>query len=455
MTAGENARMTGYVVDDRESPVAGAKILALAVSSCGPKYATTTVEGGQFDIGPLEIGEYILQASWSNSDVMPKGATPSARVRAKTGTSSVKIVLPRGGTICGRVLLDSKFVDYFGLVIEPYNLAAEFIPLRVITTDGRFTLDHISSGVWRVSILAPHSRRFRVDNVAIHGDEVIDLGDINLVRGRKVTGYVRDEQRNAITGARVIIGERVHEEKPPLVALFAHRYETLTDASGFYCFEGVDTHPSIVRRSTIRAIHSSGAASIIRELPEGDASIDLELIGAGSIQGVVGGINAPGALVHARRIGERFSMSTTVSTSGEFRFFNVPVGEYLVTFDLAPDEPPAKVSVGPAQCAEVALSIPHSERYRGIRLTVRVSHLESPKLLVAPMRNDAPDLVDTRGPDLIVTFPDRTECECHFENCSPGLYAVSLDGVVWKPLVVTSMPEQTLIIHSSRGARQN
>src|SRR5205823_1206179 len=155
-------------------------------------------------------------------------------------------------------------------------------------------------------------------------------GDILIERGQRISGHVRDTNGAPVANARVRIGPgiQLHDYKPQLQRWFQGEYETLTDDAGGYAFDGIARRDwGGGRPRLIAATHPSCGASLVQELPESDATVDFVLLESGSIEGEIEGAAGRHRFVDLVRADEP-QRSRWIGTRGDFRFDNVPKGEY-------------------------------------------------------------------------------------------------------------------------------
>src|SRR5205085_4360019 len=102
-----------------------------------------------------------------------------------------------------------------------------------------------------------------IDVDLVNGQQ-FELGDIQLQRGQRLEGHVRDRDGKPIAGARVIIGRsHLWADAPRLEQWFRGRFETQTDDNGAYRFDGVDAHGAQLRNPQIWATHDQAGVSVI------------------------------------------------------------------------------------------------------------------------------------------------------------------------------------------------
>src|SRR5690349_17380549 len=107
---------------------------------------------------------------------------------------------------------------------------------------------------------------------------------------QRINGRVTDRLGATVPDARVVIsGPEIREATDARIVISRLEIrEATTDKTGAFHFEGVQ-RPAAPLRVMIKATHSTCGTSLIREVPLGDASVDLQLLGSGRIDGVVEG----------------------------------------------------------------------------------------------------------------------------------------------------------------------
>ena len=277
--------------------------------------------------------------------------------RVRVGQQDLKLVLPTGGTLVGRVLEGGAPVSYFGLGLLPERRRLDgpiTDPIGVRSDDGRFAIRHVPPGKRRVAVLAPGTRLAITEKITIAGNETIDLGDVVLERGTRITGFVRDRSGAPVVNARVIVGALpVASVKSPIENWFLGQYEAFTDATGAYTLEGVDApRPSFGPfGGTIQAIHPVAGLSVISEVPVTDATLDFVLLGRGRIEGTVS--NLRGYLLVAMRAGEPPHARMVFEKKGQFEL-EVPPGDYVIRRHDE-ESPSVRVTVADGQTVSATL----------------------------------------------------------------------------------------------------
>jgi hypothetical protein len=312
----DEGSIAGVLVDHRDEPVAGTEVRATADFVRGD----VTDSRGRFELGAFPPGEYEVGAG-----------VVTAQVAA--GDTNVRLVLPPLTTLTGRVVLDGAPVPYYGALLthSPTFLHGDS-PRGIHDADGRFTMTEVPPGVWALVIAGPGTSLHAVTEITVGGGSPIDLGDIQLTRGQRYTGHVRDAAGAPVAGARVTIGHRDSDDNRKdheLVRWFHCRFETSTDPDGTFTFDGIPGQA----RTRITATHPERGSSVAAWLPEGDASIDFTLVETGAIEGVVHGPREAGSVWVQRKDIAAHIRYDSIRPDGTFLLDRLPPGEYAVWTD--------------------------------------------------------------------------------------------------------------------------
>jgi hypothetical protein len=329
---------------------------------------------GTFDLGGLEPGEYDVVATWPNqygTRAARHDREERSKRRVRTNNTNVKLIIAAFGTITGRVVFDAKPMTYYGIMLtnEPSFPGNGQSPTGVRTDDGKFTLRNVGAGTWGLVLLGPGTDIKTLTDLEVQPGSTLDLGDITLQRGQRISGRVRDANGAVVADARVLIGRGLEPDGTRLKQWFGGSFETTTDSAGFFKFEGIAAHRDYMRPPQIFATHYKHGGSLIRDLPKGDAEIEMTLIGVGSIDGVVDGVIERFAWVHAQRTDEPDqARGTLVDSLGRFFFEDIPAGEYRIVVE------------GREGTAETSTSVTVSSNQRAkAKLTMQTSTVDGKK----------------------------------------------------------------------------
>jgi hypothetical protein len=243
-------------------------------------------------------------------------------------------------------------------------------------------------------------------------------------------------------GARVVIGRCTERSSSIRVSArlqqaFAEHFETTTDADGAYTFDGIDACQLAMRTKHIWAVRVDTGVSIVREVPQGDASIDHTLIRAGCIKGMVERVTGGRPTVLAVRSDEpRRARISSIDHDGRFAFDDIPCGDYVVTLDERGIEPvsPANVTVVANQTATAVLAMAADS----IELTVKVPPGRAMDLVFEAV-GTGPGAPRSRSSACM-----GAEESCTFYFVRPGEYRLSLDATT-RIVTLSALPaEQTI-----------
>lgn len=222
-----------------------------------------------------------------------------------------------------------------------------------------------------------------------------------------------------------------------LIRSFFGHFETTTDEGGAFRFDGIDVHPGFAWSPQIWATHPAAGVSTIREFAM-DSSIDLVLVGAGNIDGVIAGLRGGRPTVLATRSDEPERCRLVFpDRAGRFCFEDVPVGEYVVSVDLDTEQVSSEnLIVAPNQTASVRVTMASSS----VCVTVLVPAGRGRDLMLEPISEGAGIGGRIRG----LSMTGRSD-QCSFDFVRPGDYRAWLDGKTWRTVTIASMPaEQTI-----------
>ena len=356
----EDTAIAGVVVDSRGNAVVGAEVGADAAVTC----VDLTDELGRFFLGALPPDEYAVEALRRGQHETACGGDPGVQVVA--GDKNARLVLTPLGRITGRVLFEGNPLRHFGVLLTrtpQWPWMGQ--PFGVRTEDGHFVLDGMAPGTWGVVFAGRGTSRHTIDKLDVEADATVDLGDIELSRGQRITGVVRDAAGAAVAGARVVIGRSGLEDQQidPLQQWFHSEFQTTTAADGSFIFDGVTSlRPPNARPTPISAMHPVRGASVCVALPEGDATVELTLVETGSIEGVIEPFPGGFASVAAHRKDEPADLRRArVSPTGTFTLEGIPPGEYAIVMTARPRHPvapPVTTTVVANQRASVRLVMP-------------------------------------------------------------------------------------------------
>lgn len=198
-----------------DEPAVGARVTLLGLDGDGRWLSQQTDYRGAFRFGSLEAGRYRMT-------VFVGDAVQEIREIDLVTDEEVDIDL-RGGAVVGRVVAeDGRPVSDAEISLQGRNVGWSSGRMVTLRTDaqGRFELDRVGEGTYRLLVRAPAGTATR--NVEV-GSTRIDLGDVNLERGEEVVLAVRGPSgvigrpvvglvRNAAGQVLVTVEGRIGEE---------------------------------------------------------------------------------------------------------------------------------------------------------------------------------------------------------------------------------------------------
>jgi hypothetical protein len=249
MSAGR--RVAGRVIDDAgtaltdvpiriESDVGGPgedPLPTLVTSDRSGHFAAVVFPGG-YRLSATRAGHVLRRAP--TIDAAAKGQPVEPVLELVRGARVFgRVVDPRGGAAAGaRVRCVASAIEDLTVQTGALPLAAEAAAMpsgagralgttRIAVADreGRFIIDDLIPGRYRVEVAHAGAEPLRTDEFVLAPGERRDAGKLALQPGFPVTGRVVDEGGNAIDGARVVVA--AVGGSPASAGLFA-----LTDAGG-------------------------------------------------------------------------------------------------------------------------------------------------------------------------------------------------------------------------------
>jgi hypothetical protein len=417
------ARLAGSVVDDRGAPVAGVQVAIVHRSQRDRSMVLVTWRGetdtnGRFEATGLQSGAYDVVVT------RRRLTEDGERVEAHTGEVDVRVVIAAGVTVSARVLVGG--VPASEVAVRLGRQPAYVLP----SPDGRMVIRNVVLEEHELEVFALGGRR---TPIAIATGSDLDLGDLELEPAPRVSGRVIDGAGLPIAGALVVIGASRFGGRTELERAYHGYYKATSDADGAFGFAGVDVPLPHLRR--ICAWHPNAGSSLIHELRDVATTIDLVLLGAGTIAGSVRGLGGGLASVLAERAGEPpHARHTWMERDATFRFDDVPPGDYTIRLDVPGEVACPTVSVVAGETVTVVLEVTSMH----VVVVIRVPLGRGSDVRVEPVSAGA-GMDRVRG-----IMRMGTEEHLTLHHVLPGDYRVSLDGRDTIVTIAPSPEEQTI-----------
>jgi RNA polymerase sigma factor (sigma-70 family) len=354
------AQVSGRVIlarDQRE--VAGAEV-RLGFSTGGPiafrAQASTDVEG-RFFLGGVPPGSYRLTA---HKDKLVGGLPQPVVVTAGAVVADLTIDLAPGLGLQGRVLSEGQPVRGAELILAVRTPANFWMPpsaRSVSDSEGRFALDGLLAGEYRLGVSAPGYSRWQED-VALRESS---SRTIDLHRSVKVVGRVLTSRSEPGAGARIRAWIQ------PRTGGVVSWDEAVTDAEGRFTLERLAAGDMY-----LEARHQQEAATLgPRSLKSGDRTdLVVKLTGGARISGVVvwkDGKPADDVRIFANQRGLTSQRPDEVRSARDGSFSIGPLVAGPTTVLAQTGE---WVGWGPGRPEEVEVQLAEGEHRSGIRLVV-------------------------------------------------------------------------------------
>ena len=387
LALGPGRRVAGRLVQDAGAALPGfevrAESAALAPGDDPLPLVARTDGSGAFSIGPLSPGSYRLTSARAGYvlrraptvDLAASGAEPPP----------VLLELLRGAQIVGRVT-DARGVpagsahvrcvasamDDLTVEAGPLPLAAEAAALpsgagralgstrsAIADAHGRFIVDDLIPGRYRVELAHAGSEPMRTDEVTLAPGERRDLGALALRDGFPIEGRVVDDSGAPLEGARVAAAGGPDDSASGLY--------TVTDGGGSFSIALPAGH---YRLTASAPGHGSAGAEVDVRQGAPSASITLRLARAeASLEGLVRDTGGR-PLGRARLLawpregaqggggGSATPLgATSADVGGHFRMADLPAGELRIEVQH-PDYPHVTMAATPGQFASLTVPFP-------------------------------------------------------------------------------------------------
>jgi hypothetical protein len=373
----------GRVVEDGGAALAGVEVrvesTAVAAGEDPVPAVARSDRTGAFSAGPMAPGGYRLTAARSGHVLrraptvdLPRSGPPTPVVLELLRGARVtgRITDARGGAAAGaHVRCVASAMDDLTVQTGQLPLAAEAAAMpsgagralgstrsAIADAHGRFTVDDLIPGRYRVEAAQPGFEALRTDELTLAPGERRDLGALALRDGFPVAGRVLDETGAPIEGARVTAAGA----DPAASAL-----TTATDGAGAF---SIALPAGSYRLTATAPGHGPARAQVTVEAGTAPAPTELRLPRAEAVLEGMARDSDGRPLGRARlqawprapsAVGPMDTPlgSTTADVGGHFRIPDLPAGELRIEVQH-PDYPRVTLPATPGQFATLTVPFP-------------------------------------------------------------------------------------------------
>lgn len=320
--------VSGRVTDASGTPMTGATVTMQSLEGLRLSYDARVGEGGRYTLPAVPIGDFELTALTADGQIGRElGRIDSDGQRLRTD------ITVGGNTLVGTVY------ERDGSTPVGANVAVYLVPQRLRE---RYSYDGVNgvtrtftdeSGAYAFDVAQPGGyivqaesglERGRTSAVLASLDPsqplVVDLA--YLPKGT-VHGVVRDDDGNALAGARILLQTN---------GVFQAPRETITDGLGRYAVEGVFAGPIAVT-ATVEAMGLSGTAGSRLDAEGQSVELDIVVAATGGVTGQVikrSGNVVPGAVELSLYVGNRLAQRIDLADGTAYNLEHVPLGDFTI-----------------------------------------------------------------------------------------------------------------------------
>jgi protocatechuate 3,4-dioxygenase beta subunit len=226
--------VSGRVIDDAGAPLAAVPVrierdaaapgedpLPTLIASDGAGSFTAQLYPDRYRLSASRAGYLLRRAPGVDAGAGAKAAPAPVVLELVRGARLYgRVIDPRGGAAAGaRVRCVASAIEDLTVQTGPLPLAAEAAALpsgagralgttraTVADRDGRFAVDDLIPGRYRIEVAHAGAEPLRSDELLVAPGERRDVGKLALQPGFPVTGRVVDDGGSPIDGARVVVG---------------------------------------------------------------------------------------------------------------------------------------------------------------------------------------------------------------------------------------------------------
>ena len=361
--------ISGTVVDDKNQPVTEVQVNAFPDLMSGASTAGLALAGmssastdgaGAFTIHGLPDGQYRLWAGRSSGGL--DGGWGLQSTPAKTGDTTVRIVLPAPGGLTGKLVLDGASAP---------KLASVQVGGHPPTpaSNGAFMIKDLQPGRYDVTFRGPEFAEYVKRDVEVAVGKTTDMGTITVPRGRKLIGRVLDANGAPVADAKVKLGDMLFsasdssDDRAKSFEDIAGVRSASTDQDGNFLIVGVPQKATNVMADHPDRGRSNAVAVALGT--DDPPPITLTLRGYGSIVGKVTMKGQPqtGVTISETSKGGGAAASfAQTAADGTFTMAKVPEGSHVLmamqSQMMAMKSASATVQVTAGQQSTVTIDIP-------------------------------------------------------------------------------------------------
>jgi RNA polymerase sigma-70 factor (ECF subfamily) len=337
--------LAGAVVDDGGAPVAGALVRMNVDTGRGWAYGETRSDSaGAFVVPCVPAGKGRVWVTPARADVAP------ATAEFVTPCESLRVTAPRGLSIAGRAVhADGSPIAsaYLTWCREGGGPQDDTRGHQVTDADGRFALDGIPAGRYRIDV----SRFVRVRVAAGTTDLEMRAGPPRAIAGRVELPPGADPQKASVSLAR--------DDGPPgergVMFMTEWAYAASLDAEGRFRLADVCDGTYAVYVDGLPGV----ASAVVRGVKPGDEGVEIRLVPAREIAGVL--VDADGRPVKgsvAVKTASGFGPTGWANTGDDGRFrVSVPFDGDGVVEAWAKDNQAVKTTATPPASGELRIEV--------------------------------------------------------------------------------------------------
>lgn len=265
----EGVALRGRVVD-----VSGAALPGVTVSAAGARVVTGA--DGRFEVPGVPAGERV-EVTFGHVDgapgrpVDPRGLASYASGFLRAGGESGDLVLPRSAAFVFKAVrgIDGTPLAWVRVVVLDGSGTPRFDGV-VSLREGRGRVEGVSPGTPGSALFVAPGLRREVALV-LRGGEVVDLGEVGLLRGVRVEGTIAGERGEPLAGVTVAALDDGRADTVGARLARRREYEVrvaVTDERGAFALEGLDP-----ARPAALACYGKGLAPAARRALVGEGDV--------------------------------------------------------------------------------------------------------------------------------------------------------------------------------------